>query len=133
MEVSAKTAPDEYTGHSLKWLIMHSQKTSPREKAIQAIAGITSEETILPLLEEKQILLQVAQSFTACFTEESGGEGSCPKLNPTKEIETVGLHGQALSILVNYASEIRDPIIKDDPLEQFDKWTLTAVEDRFHL
>lgn len=134
IDISTKTTPDEYTGHALKWLIKHSRGIGSREQAIQAIAGVESGETLLPLLEEKQILLQVAQSFTACFTETPGSDPALTvKLCKEKKIDTVVLHGQALTVLTNYTNNTLDLLPTDNQPDPFDGRTLEAVTHRFYL
>lgn len=131
MAVTTRTEPDEYTGHALKWLIKHSRNTGSREQAIRAIAGVGSQKTIQPLLEEGQILLQVAQSFTSCFVETPGNSNSDPILKQIKETETVTLHGHALTVLTRYSNDTSDPLLMDEQLAQFDGRTLQAVGHRF--
>ncbi|KAF8594068.1 hypothetical protein BDV93DRAFT_565826 [Ceratobasidium sp. AG-I] len=132
MEISTKTTPDKYTGHALKWLIKHCRKTHSREQAIRAIAGIGSKDTILPLLEESQILLQVAQSFTACFTETPGNDFAL-KLKDNKDIETAMLHGKALTVLIRYTNVAPNPLLGEDQPDPFDDRTRVAVANRFHF
>ncbi|KAF8598441.1 hypothetical protein BDV93DRAFT_594230 [Ceratobasidium sp. AG-I] len=132
MEISTKTTPDKYTGHALKWLIKHCRKTHSREQAIRAIAGVGSTDTILPLLEESQILLQVAQSFTACFTETPGNDFAL-KLKDNKDIETAMLHGKALTVLIRYTNVAPNPLLGEDQPDPFDDRTRVAVANRFHF
>jgi hypothetical protein len=134
IKISTRTQPDHYTGNALKWLIMHSHDPKAREMAIQAIAGVDSEDTIRPLLKEQHIVPQVAQSFTVCFAEFPGdGIKSDRELRQIRNIKIASLHGQALTKLTSYPVA-QDTLFQSTPLKQsFDVETLKAVERRYHL
>jgi hypothetical protein len=100
VETASKTIPDELTGDALNWIILHSQKTGPREMAIRAIATLDSKEALTRLVSNSPgIIPQVIQSFTSRFRASSSGSGEV-KLKPVGSIDMISLHGRALMTLI---------------------------------
>ncbi|KAJ1302796.1 hypothetical protein OPQ81_003103 [Rhizoctonia solani] len=98
-----KTIPDQLTGDALNWIILHSQKPMAREMAIRAIATLESEETLVQLVSNPPgIIPQVVQSFTSRFRLCNTENGEV-RLEPTDPIDTISLHGRALTTLVTQA------------------------------
>ncbi|KAF8598433.1 hypothetical protein BDV93DRAFT_561369 [Ceratobasidium sp. AG-I] len=86
----------------------------------------------MPLLEESQILLQVAQSFTACFTETAGNELALTS-EKSEHVDLVVLHGQALTVLAGFTNNAPNLLLMDDGTGLLDTRTQKAVADRFHF
>ncbi|CAE6481044.1 unnamed protein product [Rhizoctonia solani] len=146
VEMASNTVPDQLTGDALNWIILHSQKPAPREMAIRAIATLESEKALKRLVSNPPgIIPQVIQSFTSRFRS-SITESGVAKLELMGSIDTLSLHGRALTTLVIQAltmtqpdghlariSEIQDPSETKIRLSKWvsDPTTQKAVRIRF--
>ncbi|CAE7088373.1 unnamed protein product [Rhizoctonia solani] len=132
-KMAGTTDPDRLTGDALNWIILHSQKREPREMAIRAIATLDSPEA-LEQLGSPGILPQVIQSFTSCFIVRDTKDGQTElKLKDSTDIDTVSLHGRALTVLVAQGVHAGNDIevgFAESSLV-VDKTTKEAVKERF--
>jgi hypothetical protein len=128
---SHNTTPDELTGDALNWVIIHSQRSNTRDTAIRSISRLKSERALQQVAANPdEILPQVVQSFTSCFSASPAEKG---ELKIDEDINDVSLHGQALVILVNRLVVTLDANHTVDHLAKWglDTETTEAVKLRF--
>lgn len=137
---SYNTSPDDVTGHSLTWIITHSQRSETREMAVRTISGLKSESTLRELIVgAPRVFPQVIQSFTSCFQvgpRSQVGENEL-KLKKGKSVEIVFLHVQALITLINLVLQRTCDRMDVGP-EYLATWgvdseTVKAVKKRLHM